>query len=249
MTRTGRRIFVAIGISALIVGAVAGILWMLSNQVEEVRAQEIVQDACNATGPDFDVLTTFKAVPDPAVWRGEGVPQDRHWEIKTEVSDKDFRMQAIYNEQAGGFEAIHADGVLLQREGAGEWIVSPLPPAFLLSTVLGLGSGENMLCPRVVGMARVGPETLGDSSTIHYAVAASTVNTAMTGKYELTKTDDTAPWTDKWDIWIDDQGFIVQTRHTIRSSATGDKGTQTLGTVTSRIAGIGEENVITKPVQ
>lgn len=231
MTRRSRYFAVTgIILSAL---SFAFVVWWLnywnSGPAPVDSAQRIIPNACDMDSPNFDVATSLQT---PL----EDVPT----EINGRISGKDYHLVLTRGTRLS--EVIHAEGIVLEREDASSpWEESPMSAAGWLTRLLGSGRVDNIICAPLDPTHVVGSEKLGEVVTTKYVWAYSW------HKKENTGTADVDLWTHRWEVWLDENGQMVQIRTSNKDPEKPFQGTEYWNIATSKILNVGEENVITKP--
>ena len=191
-------------------------------------AQEIVAAACETTSPDFDLVGTFQK---PFI--------EKPVDVKARFSGTDYHVELRRETQFA--EVVAVDGILLEREGVdGEWQPSLFSVGHWRAYLIGSDKGE-ALCIPMKSTRAVGDEAVDKTSTTKYVWAFSWPTK------EDVDAGDTDPWTHRWEVWLDDDGSMVQMQVSTKDPQKDLKGTAHWDIVTSKIVNVGEENIITKP--
>ena len=163
------------------------------------------------------------------------------------VSGDDYHLVLTAKKGMPSGEAIGKNGISYEREFGGEWRMSPQYfPLRLLHSPHPI-EGDFVVCPDLglAALTRVGEETLGATKTDHFRLTEGSGVGPVTNVGAPAASASGIP--DRtWDIWVDPNGELIQTRLIADYGETPDYAAFRVD-IQSTISGVGEPNIITAP--
>ena len=230
-----------ISAALLVTSAIAaGVAWwfVAGDGESQVSAQEMVEAACEQVQgiTDYDIESSAKG-------------PDLVYSMSIRFSGEDSHGIAKIGEPSQTLEFTVVDGVSYTREAGQVWEISEYSfQGFALAHLLPVSDRNRLegstLCPELGHVARVSEESVNGTETERFRITETTNYGPLSDTGDFSDEDYVIE--DAWDIWLDDDGQLVQTQRVTVHPVAGDAQGQKVEIV-SKILEVGEPNVITAP--